>query len=393
MQREPSLPVRTGRVLPTTYSQRTWSDWWNRMWTRLVSDGRFQRWSAAFPLTRPFARQSAQQLFDLCAGFVYSQVLFACVRSKLFEHLSEGPLTTNELARLVDLSPEATARLVDAAAALKLTVRLSEDRVGLGELGAALLGNPGVARMIEHHAMLYKDLTDPLALLRGGAGSTELEQFWAYARSSQPSLLKEEQVAEYSELMAASQAMIANEVLSAYPIHRHRRLLDAGGGQGAFIAAVAKKAPDLELMLFDLPPVAARARRCLNDSGFGDRVDVVGGDLFNDDLPTGCDIISLVRIVHDHNDSEALAILRAVRKALPPGGTILLAEPMAGTRGAEAMGDAYFGFYLLAMGSGRPRTASELRYLLHQAGFVQPRMISTNQPLLTRLMTATASRS
>ena len=62
-------------------------------------------------------------------------------------------------------------------------------------------------------------------------------------------------------------------------------------------------------------------------------------------------------MLHDHDDAAALALLRAARAALPPDGTLLLAEPMAGTPGAEPMGDAYFGFYLLAMGSGRPRTA------------------------------------
>ena len=58
----------------------------------------------------------------------------------------------------------------------------------------------------------------------------------------------------------------------------------------------------------------------------------------------------------------ALAILTAIRKAIAPGGTLLIAEPMAGTRGAEASGDAYFGFYLLAMGQGRPRTVDEIAH-------------------------------
>ena len=191
--------------------------------------------------------------------------------------------------------------------------------------------------------------------------------------------------------MAASQSMIANEVLSAYPIRRHRRLLDAGGGQGAFIAAVAQRAPELELVLFDLPPVANRARRQLEHLGLSERVEVVGGDLFKDPLPEGCDIVSLVRIVHDHNDDEAHAILNAARRALPSGGTLLLAEPMSGTRGAEPMGDAYFGFYLMAMGSGRPRTTAELGRLVEASGFEQPRVIPTNQPLLTRVMTARVS--
>lgn len=385
---DPSVPTSTNRALERVRPFRSLSERWNRFWTGIVRDSRFQRWSAAFPLTRPFARRSANQLFDLCAGFVYSQVLFACVKSGLFKILGQGPLDLPALARALELSPDATRRLIDAATALRLTTRLSEDRVALGELGAALLGNPGVAKMIEHHAMLYRDLADPLVLLRGNGGETELGRFWAYARSEQPSLLTESQVADYSDLMAASQSMIANEVLAAYPVHRHRRLLDAGGGQGAFIAAAAQRAPDLDLVLFDLPPVAARARRLLDGLGLADRVEVVGGDLFADPLPTGCDLISLVRIVHDHNDSEARAILAAVRKALPPGGTLLLAEPMARTRGVEAMGEAYFGFYLLAMGSGRPRTPAELKRLLADAGFSQPRIINTNQPLLTRVMTA-----
>jgi demethylspheroidene O-methyltransferase len=69
-------------------------------------------------------------------------------------------------------------------------------------------------------------------------------------------------------------------------------------------------------------------------------------------LPQGADIVtSLVRVLFDHDDAHALAILRAVRAALPRGGTLLVAEPMAGVPGAQAMGDAYFGLYLLAMGA------------------------------------------
>ena len=112
-------------------------------------------------------------------------------------------------------------------------------------------------------------------------------------------------------------------------------------------------------MLFDLPPVAARAAARLRRARPGARAPTrVGGDFLADPLPTGADVVSLVRVVHDHDDDAALAILRAARQALPPDGTLLLAEPMAGAAGAEPVGDAYFGFYLLAMGSGRPRTAA-----------------------------------
>jgi demethylspheroidene O-methyltransferase len=81
-------------------------------------------------------------------------------------------------------------------------------------------------------------------------------------------------------------------------------------------------------------------------------------------------------------------LLRAAREALPDGGRVLIAEPMAGTPGAEPMGGAYFGFYLFAMGQGRPRTPAELEAMLLEAGFAAVREIATAQPLQTRVLIA-----
>ena len=55
---------------------------------------------------------------------------------------------------------------------------------------------------------------------------------------------------------------------------------------------------------------------------------------------------------------------------------------MAGAPGAEPMGDAYFGFYLLAMGRGRPRSANEIAAHLNEAGFRRVRRLKTPRPLL-----------
>ena len=74
------------------------ADRWRSVRDFLLSSRRFQRWAAAFPLTRPIARRRAADLFDLCAGFVYSQVLFACVRLHLFEQLNAAPATAEALA-------------------------------------------------------------------------------------------------------------------------------------------------------------------------------------------------------------------------------------------------------------------------------------------------------
>jgi demethylspheroidene O-methyltransferase len=354
---------------------------------RLLASPRFQLWASRFPLTRPVARRRARALFDICAGFVYAQVLSACVRLQLFDILAEGPQPVATLAARLSLPEPAAARLLAAAASLRLAGRRRDGRYGLGSLGAAMLGNPAIAAMVEHHAMLYADLADPVALLRGERAGV-LAQYWPYAGAARPAELGAEQVAGYSALMAASQKLIAAEVLDAYPLRRHRCLLDLGGGEGAFLQAAASRAPGVRLVLFDLPAVAARARARFAAAGLSGRAEAVGGDFLADALPAGADIVSLVRVIHDHDDAAALAILRAARRALPPGGTLLLAEPMAGAAGAEPVGEAYFGFYLLAMGSGRARTPDELAGLLRAAGFATSALRRTRTPMLTGLIVA-----
>jgi demethylspheroidene O-methyltransferase len=357
---------------------------------RLVANPRFREWAARFPLTRPLARRRARALFDLNAGFVYSQILAACVRLGVFDALRDGPRSVAWLAQRLSLSADATRRLMEAAAALDLVAPRSGGRYGLAELGAALVDNPGVTAMVEHHALFYADLADPVALLRAPRGGTKLAQYWAYAGREGEAALPGAAVGEYSALMAASQPMVAAEILAAYDVSRHRCLLDVGGGEGAFLQAAAERAPALRVMLFDLPAVAERARARFAAAGLADRATTFGGSFHHDPLPEGADLVSLVRVIHDHDDAEALGILRRARAALPEGGTLLLAEPMSGTPGAEPIGEAYFGFYLLAMGRGRPRRVDELQAMLAEAGFRRSRGVRTRTPMITSLLIAEA---
>ena len=359
---------------------------------RILSSERFQRFAGAFALTRPIARQRASALFDLCAGFVYSQILLSCVRLKLFDHLAGGPVSANDLASRLSMPIESMTLLLDAAVSLKLAQRRSGGRYGLGSLGAALRGNPGVVAMIEHHAMLYNDLRDPLALLRGDRGRGELAAYWPYAaRGDAP--LTQDSVAPYTALMSASQPMITQQVLRAYSFKPHRCLLDIGGGDGTFLSAVAMQYSNLRGVLFDLPAVADAASARFRSNGLASRAVAIGGSFLTDDLPTGADIISLVRVIHDHDDDHVMTLLRKIRRALPDDGTLVIAEPISGTAGAEPIGDAYFAFYLLAMGSGRPRTFEKLQNMLCNAGFSNVVLKPSDMPMLTSVIIANPSRA
>ena len=137
---------------------------------RVIGSQRFQKWAAATPFVRSIARRRAAQLFDLVAGFSYSQVLLAVVESGCVQRLAQGPATTLELTEIAVLSEDACVRLMRAASALGIAQELGPKGKAacwmLGRHGAALHGNAGALAMIRHHRLLYADLADPLALLR-----------------------------------------------------------------------------------------------------------------------------------------------------------------------------------------------------------------------------------
>lgn len=366
-------------------------DWQDRLRARrdrLIADPAFQRWSLANPLARIVARRRARAALDLTAGFVYSQVLFTCARLRLFDILIDGPLILPELADRLGLPAEAARRLLDAAVSLDLAERRSGGRYGLGQLGAAFAGNRASLSLVEHQPLLYADLADPVALLRGERRAV-LADYWPYSDLEKPKALAAEQVAPYSALMAASQPMVAQEALDAYDISRHKRLMDVGGGEGVFLCAAAARAPDLQVTLVDLPAVADRARARFEAAGVLPRAHICGGDFLRDSLPKGADVVTLIRIVHDQDDDRALALLRNVRAALEPGATLLIIEAMSGVKGAEPL-DAYYGFYTLAMGRGEPRRVEEIEALLRQSGFGGFRLLRNALPTLTSILVAKA---
>lgn len=367
---------------------RAWQDRFVAWRNGLISKPSFQRWAAGFFLTRPIAHKSADSLFNLVAGFVYSQVLVACVKLKLPNLLADGPRTTVQLAAAMDLPLPSTARLLAAAASLKIIEEAGLDRYALGMQGAALLGNGGLADMIQHHALLYADMADPVALLRDGGGKGQLAAFWPYAAYDNPGLAGDGAISPYSALMASTQPMVAADILHAYPLSKHRRLIDVGGGEGGFAIAAAASAPELHVSVFDLPAVTQRAKAQFEAAGLAKRSDVFGGDFLQGQVPKGGDIISLVRILHDHDDQAVMTILRAVHAALPRNGVLMVAEPMSAAPAPDPMAEAYFGFYLLAMGRGRARRPAEIAQMVREAGFTSTHMAPTRTPMLVRVLIA-----
>jgi demethylspheroidene O-methyltransferase len=357
---------------------------------RLVARPGFQSWASRFFLTRGKARAEGAALFDLVSGFVYSQVLWTVVELDLLPGMLDTPAETDTIARRHGVAPERMRALLQAATALGLLTRLRDDTYIASQRGAALLGVPGLSEMIRHHAVFYRDMADPLALLRDEA-DTGLSAFWPYVFGA-AGAVDPEVTARYSALMEESQALVAEETLRHLPLSDIGHLMDVGGGTGAFLRAVAAAYPAMRLTLFDLPVVAGVARGRFADEGLatgeGARIAIVPGSFRDDPLPRGADAISLVRVLYDHADGTVAALLAKAFDALPPGGRIIISEPMTGGARPHAPGDAYFAFYCMAMRTGRARSAAEIAALLRDAGFSDIATPATHRAFVTGLVTA-----
>lgn len=367
-------------------SSATLSQWRNR----LVASIRFRRWVQNTPGMRLIARRRAARLFRLMTGFVDSQVLLACIELNLLERVATESLSCRQLAARLNLPVHRLSVLLEAATELDLLERCADDSYGLGATGASLLSEPGLLALARHHRALYHDLADPVALLRGDSRHSALGKFWPYAQSNSGNDIETGEVRDYTDVMGESQRMVAEQVVSSGALDARSRLLDVGGGNGNFVATLAQHYPVMMLSIFDLPAVIPLARSNLKSLNLASRVALFEGDFHRNELPASHTLITLIRILHDHDDEPAQQLLDGVYRTLEPGGTVLVAEPLKAQRGAEAMNSVYFGFYLLAMGSGRPRTYPEIETMLLKAGFRRVKRHPTPLPLICSVITASA---
>jgi demethylspheroidene O-methyltransferase len=366
-----------------------WSRWWQRIERRMAEPQCYQ-WARANPLTRWLVRRRTTQLFGWMAGFVHSQVLLAMVRLKLLPLLAGHALTLAELAQRLQVAEHPLGCLLKSAQAMGLVKIDLRGRYRLGSAGHVLHAQPGITAMIEHNHLLYADMSEPEAFLRR-SDAGQMGRYWTYAHDTHDARAAEpgrDDMVRYSGLMDASQNFVITEILDSFPFEDHRQVLDIGCGKGRFMTALAQRQPHLKVQLFDLPAVVDLARQRITQAGLSARAQCVPGSFIADPLPAGADLVTLVRVLHDHDDATVRDLLQKVWQTLPAGGRVMIAEPMQLPPGQGEVTDPYFHFYLLAMGAGRLRSPAEIARLLAESGFGGVETVPTAMPIHAQIVTA-----
>jgi hypothetical protein len=170
-------------------------------------------------------------------------------------------------------------------------------------------------------------------------------------------------------MAARAQDAIAG-ILASYDFSGFGLIGDIGGGSGHLLRAVLDTAPGAKGVLFDLPQVLEEASGMASE-----RLTLQAGDFFRDELPS-CDAYLLMEILHDWQDEEAAAILKAIRRAAPAHAKLLVIEAII----PDDPGPNWpkmLDIIMLTLFGSQQRTQQEYEALLAQSGFVLQREIDT----------------
>jgi hypothetical protein len=294
---------------------------------------------------------------------------FAAIRGLLgiggFEQLASGPLTVDELAGRCGANPEILRRVLRCVAATGLLRSDGRHRYELTDACRAAMDGFAFAGLVFNaDPEIWNALGEITETIRSGKAPLIDTHGGLYRYlATQPST-----AAGFDALLKGMFAPAASALAQAIDFARLGTVVDVGGGHGAFITAILQAHPGVRGILTELDRAIPGARAHLAANGLADRCDLVACDFFTDPLPSQAGGYLLAHVIHNWNDEQALAILRAVRTAIRDDGRLLLVEAIIPDDDSpHPAKDLDIRLITLLPGGGR--TESEYARLLATAGF------------------------
>jgi (2Fe-2S) ferredoxin/precorrin-6B methylase 2 len=318
----------------------------------------------AMQRARDAAGAVPDELADTIRGFMPSRVLLTALELDAFTAIarSASPPTAAALASALRTDSRATAILLDALVALGL----------LSKRDGAYANAPAAARYLVAGA---KDdastaLKHNLSLWQTWSALTEVVRTGRPAGRVEMAARGDSWTIPFIAAMHRNAALRAPLVVKAVGTEGVRRLIDIGGGSGAFAVAFAQASPALEAEVFDLATVVPIASGHVAAAGLADRVRTRVGDLRADAFGSGYDLALLSAICHMLGPDENRDLLRRVFAALSPGGRVVIQDHVMAEEKTSPRAGAMFAVNML-VGTSQGGTYSEAEYAgwLRQAGF------------------------
>jgi len=173
----------------------------------------------------------------------------------------------------------------------------------------------------------------------------------------------------------------AQHVVKALGTMGVRRILDLGGGSGAYSVAYAKASPDVYCEILDVPEVVPLTAEYVSKAGVLPQVSVRPGDMLRDDFGSGYDIILLNAICHMFSEEQNRHIFYCARRALAPKGRLVVQDFILNPVKTGPQHAALFSLNMLvSTDAGASYSEAEYTGWMEAAGFSEVRRINLPGP-------------
>jgi len=256
-------------------------------------------------------------LMQKIRGFQISRVILSAIELDIFTAVGAGA-GSEEVAAKLGVDPRAAEMFLNALAALELLDKKEGLYYNSPLTKRYLMENsPDDSRAAIMHSVNLWDRWSMLTeCIRKGSSVTYKE------RSERP----KSQTSSFIAAMHKNASVRSNPVTSAVGIDSVTKVLDVGGGSGAYSIAFAQANKQLKAEVFDLPDVVPIAQMHIDEAGVSDRVTARVGDFRTDDFGGGFDMIFISAICHMNSPQENIDLIRKAYGALSPGGKVVIQD-------------------------------------------------------------------
>ena len=323
---------------------------------------------------------ASQLVFQLATGYIASSALYVAAKLRVADRLADGPRPVADLAAAAGANEDALYRVLRSLASLGVFEEVSPGTFTNNLASATMRPDaPGSTRPMTlwmsdpFHFRVYADMMHSVMTGQPAADKAVGMPVFEYFQ-------RDRELSEvFNDAMTAFSAFVVPAALEAYDFSGINLLVDVAGGHGQVLTSILQKHPQMRGILFDVEHVIAGAVPRLEQAGVSDRCSTATGDFFKA-VPEGGDAYIMKHIIHDWDDERALKILANIKKAMKPGGRIILLESVLASSNEPDFGKL-IDLEMLLMPGGRERTADEFRELFQRAGFTVTKIVPTKSPL------------
>ena len=307
---------------------------------------------------------SPDTIRELAYGFQASRILLTAYELGVFTALDGRKRSSGQIASVLKTDPRATDRLMNALCSMKLLVKENGRFFNTPAVSRLLVrGKPNSFAGLMHTVHLWdtwSTLTE--AVKKGTAVAVRPE-----INKRGDSWLTAFIAAMHDRASKQAAAVAAQADLSGVS-----RVLDVGGGSGAYAMAFVKTKEGVMATVFDLPNVIPLTKRYVKQARLTDKVHLKIGDYLKDDLGEGFDMVFLSAIIHSNSEKENRTLIKKCAKALTENGQVVVQDFIMDE---DRTGPAHGAFFALNMlvgtKSGDTYTEPEVRSWMQEAGLTR----------------------